>query len=119
MKSFLKKYINKFKYAFDGLYAGLRHDRSIALQGLIALAVIAVCGWLRLSWLELMVIIAMILLVLGAEFINSAMEELCDALYPEYDVRAKKIKDYAAAAVLLFAILAAVVGLTVIGGKLF
>ena len=80
--------------------------------------VICVCLCLSLSLVEWLAVLAMILLVLSAEFINSALEELCDSCYPQYDVRAKKIKDYSAAAVLLISVLAALVGIYVIGGKL-
>lgn len=118
MKSFLKRSVHKFRYAFAGLWDGLRHDRSILMQACIAVAVIIVCAWLSLSLAEWLAVAAMILLVLSAEFINSAIEELCDHCYPQYDVRAKKIKDYSAAAVLLVSILAALVGIYVIGGKL-
>ncbi len=117
MKSFLKKYVDKFTHAFCGLFHGLRHDRSITLQFLNGAGVIAVCCCLKLSVLEWVVIMAMILMVISAEFINSALEECCDKLFPQYDERAKKIKDYSAAAVLLLSILAAMVGIYVIGGK--
>lgn len=117
MRSFLKKYGHKFHYAFQGLFHGIIQDHSIRLQALIGGCVIIVCCFCNLSWLEWTVILAMILLVIAAEFINSTLEELCDALFPEYDLRAKKIKDYAAASVLLFSILAALAGFYVIGGK--
>lgn len=118
MKSFLKKYINKFSYAFQGLSDGILHDTSIRLQAGIGGLVVVICALLHLNWMEWTIILSMILLVIAAEFINSTLEELCDAIFPQYDLRAKKIKDYAAAAVLLISILAAVVGLYVIGGRL-
>lgn len=119
MRSFLKKYVNKFRYAFQGLFHGLFHDSSIRLQALIGGTVILGCLFFQLNWLEWTIILAMILLVIAAEFINSTLEELCDVLFPVYDVRAKKIKDYAAAAVLLLGLLAAIVGIYIIGGKLW
>lgn len=117
MKSYRKRIIAKFRHAFDGLLHGVRHDRSIALQCFIALCVVIVGCCLPLTFGEWVVIIAMILMVISAEFFNSALEECCDKLFPQYDERAKKIKDYSAAAVLLLSILAALVGILVIGGK--
>lgn len=38
-----KKFINKFRYAFAGLFDGIRHDHSIALQCLIGLFVFIAC----------------------------------------------------------------------------
>lgn len=118
MKSFLKKYIHKFQYAFQGLFHGILFDQSIRLQAWIALIVIVFCLFLSLTWVQWTIIISMILMVLAAEFVNSTIEEICDVLFPSYDRRVKKIKDYAAAAVLLLSMLAAVVGLYVIGGTL-
>lgn len=118
MKLFLKRAVAKFKYSFQGLFHGLSHDKSIRLQGCIALAVVLFCLPLSLKSYEWVLILSVILLVLSAEFINSAVEALCDKLYPGYHKEAKKIKDYTAAAVLLISMIAALVGILVIGGKL-
>lgn len=118
MKSFPKRFINKFRYAFAGLLDGILHDKSISLQALLALVVICVCAFLSLTIVEWVMILAMILLVLAAEFINSCVEEIVDMVCPDYDERAKRIKDYAAASVLLISALAALVGLYILGGKL-
>lgn len=119
MKSFLKRSIAKFRYAFEGLGHGLLHDRSIRIQAVIGASVIVLCLPLSLYPYEWVLILSMILLVLAAEFMNSAVEALCDKIYPDYHIQAKKIKDYAAAAVLLISMIAALVGILVIGGKLF
>jgi len=47
------------------------------------------------------------------EIINSAIEGLVDLVQPEFDPRAGKIKDLAAASVLVGAVFAALVGLIV------
>lgn len=52
MISFLKKYGNKFRYAFAGLTHGLLHDRSIVLQAVLGMAVLAVCAYLGLEAME-------------------------------------------------------------------
>ena len=119
MKSFLKRSIAKFQYAFQGLRHGLGKDRSIQTQAMIGAVVIIGCIPFSLYIYEWILILSMILLVLAAEFLNSAIETLCDKLYPEYHPEAKKTKDYAAAAVLLISMIAAVIGIYVIGGKLF
>lgn len=66
---------------------------------------------------------ALIFIVIGSvialEFVNSALEEVVDMVCPQYHKSAKKIKDYAAAAVLLMSIVAAIVGVIIIGGKLW
>lgn len=119
MISFLKKYIAKFAYAFAGLFDGLCHDASILLQCLIGMLVIIVCFFFHLQTWEWVAIIIVIAAVIALEFVNSAIETIVDMICPQYDVRAKKIKDYAAAAVLMMSIAAAVVGIVILGGRLW
>lgn len=114
---FLKKYINKFKYAFAGLLDGITHDRSILLQSLIGIIVIIVCSALHLQIWEWIVIVAFVGAVIALEFVNSALETITDKISPEYSKEAKKIKDYAAAAVLIMSIAAAVAGILIISNK--
>ncbi len=116
---FLKKYKNKFQYALQGLWYGSTHDRSIQLHTLIAFFVIGICIPLRLSAWEWCFIIGAILLVLAFELVNSAIEGIVDFISPDYHKEAKKIKDYAAGSVLLISLLAAIVGIYIIGGKLW
>ncbi|MEG0361659.1 MAG: diacylglycerol kinase family protein [Longicatena sp.] len=118
MLSFLKKYSNKFRYAFAGLFAGIRNDSSILLQCIIGCCVILVCLFLHLTWFEWSLIILLIGSIIALEFINSAIETIVDMISPEYNVLAKKIKDYAAAAVLIMSIVAAIIGILIVGGKL-
>lgn len=116
MKSFLKKVIHKFSYAFQGLIHGLMHDRSIQIQVFIGFMVICIGFYFHFSMQEWVMITSMILLVVASEFANSVIEEICDAIYPNYDQRAKKIKDYAAAFVLLVSFIAAIVGFYILKG---
>lgn len=114
---FLKKYINKFKYAFAGLFDGIMHDRSIFLQCLIGIIVVSLCFFLHLRIWEWIVIVAFIGAVIALEFINSALETVTDKISPEYSKEAKRIKDYAAAAVLIMSIAAAIAGILIISNK--
>lgn len=119
MISFLKKYRNKFRFAFAGLFDGIRNDRSIQSQLFIGILVISICCFLPLTTFEWIIIILMIGIVITMEFLNSAIEQIVDFICPQYDVRAKKIKDYAAAAVLVISICAAIIGLLIIGGNVW
>ena len=57
-------------------------------------------------------------LLISMEAINTALEYLTDLVSPEYHPLAGKVKDVAAAAVLVAALGAATVGLIVFGPKL-
>lgn len=118
MMSFLKKYIRKFYYAFAGLFHGLCHDTSIQLQCFIGVLVIGIGFFFHLRVWEWSIIILVVAAVIALEYVNSAIETIVDKICPQYDIDAKKIKDYAAAAVLVMSIAAAVIGVMILGGKL-
>lgn len=117
MISLLKKCINKFYYAFSGLFHGLLHDRSISIQAGLGVVVIVVCCFLPLKLWEWIVIISLILLVIAMEFLNSVIEHIVDFVSPEIRPEAKLMKDYGAAMVLIVSMIAAIVGCYIVGGK--
>ena len=118
MISFLKKYIHKFQYAFAGLFDGICKDASIRLQVLLAMGVVIVCLFLPFSVIEWSILLILIGLVIALEYINSSLETIVDMVSPQYSEGAKKAKDYAAAAVLVMSLVAAVIGIAMIGGKI-
>ena len=118
MKSFLRKSINKFRYAFEGLFHGIFHDFSICLQVCIGFFVLVVCAIIGLQTWEWSVILILIGAVIALEFMNSAIESVVDLASPEYHDLAKRAKDYAAASVLVMSIIALVIGIIIIGGKI-
>lgn len=69
----------------------------------------------RLEWLALLICIG---LVFAAEALNSAVEELADALHPDDHPGIGRAKDVAASGVLLAALVAAAVGLLIFGARL-
>ena len=106
----MKEFLNKFKHAFDGLWHGLRNDKSIQLQVLLAVsASIVFIVFFDLEKYQGLFVIIVMALVIAFEFINSAIERTVDMITDTYDERAKHIKDYAAAAVLIICILAVII----------
>jgi len=67
------------------------------------------------SWALLILSIG---IVWSAEAFNSAIEFLVDLVHPQWDDKAGRIKDLAAAAVLLVSIASALVGVLVFGARL-
>ena len=108
----------RFKYAFSGFRYALM-DRSIRLQCLFGLIVILAGIIFRLTLLEWILIVLCIGFVIFAEIVNSCIENLVDYISLKHTPQGKKIKDMAAAAVLLVSIMSAVVGLIVFLPKLF
>ena len=108
-----------FGYALCGIATTLRSGRNARIQLAIAVAVVVLAFFLRVSRGEWAVLIVTIGLVLAAEAINTAIEGVVDLLSPEHHARAKVAKDVAAGAVLVAAIAAAIVGLLILGPPLY
>lgn len=74
--------------------------------------------YFKLSTTEWLAIIIVIGLVLLTELLNTAIENIADFISPERHEKIKMIKDIAAAAVLISAIVALVVGLLIFVPKI-
>ena len=86
----------------------------------VAVIVVTIAGiFLGLTAIEWSVIALCIGSVISAEMINTAIEALVDLVSPEFNQKAGKIKDIAAGAVLLTAIVATIVAVYIFGNKIF
>lgn len=113
MRHWLSGRIKSFGYAFRGIGLLFKGQINIRIQ-LVAAIVAVLLGLLfPLSRNEWMAVILSIVTVLGAEVINTSIERLTDLVSPEFNREAGKVKDLAAAAVLIISIGALVVGIIV------
>ena len=109
----MKKRILSFKYAFKGVFF-LFKDQPNAWIHLVAAVGVVIAGLIfNLSTTEWLWIVFAIGFVFSAELFNSAIEEVVNLVSPEFNKKAGKIKDLAAAAVLISAVTAAIVGLVI------
>ena len=90
--------LHKIRIFLSGLKFAVRHDRSVALQMIMSLIVLAISFWLR-EWFDFVFILVITGYMLITEIFNSAIEAICDYVQPEHDPRIGAIKDVAAAAV--------------------
>jgi diacylglycerol kinase len=97
----------------------LRTQRNAWIHATASTAVFALGLWLGLGRLEWAIILVTVALVWMAEFINTALEAVVDLASPDLHPLAKVGKDVAAAAVLVGAATAVVVGLLVLGPPLW
>jgi len=102
-----------FRYAVAGLTHVLKHEHNARIHLGIAVAVISGALVIGVSAQDLAVLILVIMAVCFAETINTAFEHLCDVVSPEQNPSVKFAKDIAAGAVLICAIGAGLVGVTV------
>lgn len=103
--------MRSFGHAFRGLGYVLRTQPHARLHALATLLVLGAGCWLDISRGEWLLLALAIGLVWMAEAFNTALETLADAVHPERHPLVGRAKDVAAAAVLLSALAAAVVGL--------
>ncbi len=113
-----KKFIQSFRYARLGASHALRHERNLWVHSLVAVLVLAAAVWLKLSLLELAVIVLTIALVIVTEMVNTALEEAVDLAKPENHPLAALAKNIAAGATLTAAAFAVVIGLLIFGPRL-
>ena len=119
MKSFLLSRLASFRHAFRGWWYVLRTQRNAWIHGVVATAVLIVGSWLGLPARDWAVIILTIAMVFAAEFINTAIEAVVDLATSEHHPLAKVGKDVGAAAVLIAALAAVLVGLLILGPPLW
>ncbi|NDJ54046.1 MAG: diacylglycerol kinase family protein [Chloroflexi bacterium] len=110
--------IDSFRHAFAGWWYVLRTQENAWIHGVATILVFGLGLWLGLQAIEWALIVLSIGLVWTSEFINTALEAVVDLASPDIHPLAKVGKDVAAAAVLLGAATAALVGVLVLGPPL-
>ena len=108
-----KKLINSFKYAIEGFISSFKTERNMKIHILAMIIVIAIGFYFKLNVIEWCFLAIAIVLVIGAELFNTAIETIVDMISPEKNPKAKLTKDISAAAVLILSIGAAVVGMLI------
>nr|WP_144920431.1 diacylglycerol kinase family protein [Paenibacillus bovis] len=107
-----------FKYAFQGIKYASTVEKNFKIHLLCAVLVLFVSAFLGLQAVEWLFIIISIFGVMALELINSAIERVVDLSTTEIHPLAKQAKDLAAAAVLVYAIMAVIIGIIILGPKL-
>ena len=113
MKTWLRRRTDSFRYAFRGVADLFQHTPNARIHLLAAVLAIGAGWWFSISPTEWCLVIFAIVSVISAEAFNTALEYLTDLASPDFHVLAGKAKDVAAAAVLVAAIGAALVGIIV------
>jgi diacylglycerol kinase (ATP) len=108
-----RKRIQSFKYAFKGIRAMFISEPNARIH-LFAMVVVIIAGlYFDITPGQWTAVILCIGFVFTAEAFNTAIESLTDLVSPKEDPLAGKAKDVAAAAVLISAITAIIVGMFV------
>lgn len=119
MQNFIASRIASFRHAFHGWMYVIRTQRNAWIHAIITILVVIMGLWLGLparDWATLVLVIAM---VWSAEFLNTSIEAVVDLASPTHHPLAKTGKDVGAAAVLIAAGAAVLVGLLILGPPLW
>lgn len=109
------KIISSFKYAVTGIRLGLE-EHNMKVHVLATLCVIILGILFSITIYEWLAVLLAIGLVLSTELMNTALEEVCDAIAAVHKDSYSKLgkpKDIGAGAVLVSALMASIVGLLV------
>ena len=102
-----------FKYAIEGIVTAMKDQPNLIIQFCIAAIVLTLGFYFRISKAEWLITTLTIGFVITFELTNTAIEEIVDSFTDQVHPAAKKAKDVAAAAVLIAAVTAAIVGLII------
>ncbi|MDH5507588.1 MAG: diacylglycerol kinase family protein [Anaerolineae bacterium] len=119
MRSFLKSRIQSFGHAFAGWWYVIRTQRNAWIHALASILTFIIAFWLEVQAQDWALLLFAIALVWTAEFINTALEAAVDLHTQEIHPLAKVGKDVGAAAVLIAALTAVIIGLLILGPPLW
>ena len=106
----VRKLIDSFNYAIDGIIYALRTQRNMRIHFIVALIILSACFVYDISKIEFIILAITITMVIAAELVNTAIESAIDLSTNYYHPLAKVAKNTAAGAVLITAINAVLVG---------
>ena len=112
----LRRMANTCLWSWHGWQAAWRSEKSVRQWSVVNLISAVLALALDLSTAERALVLGLGILVLAAELMNTALEEVVDYVSKAKDPRAKKAKDCGSAAVALTAIAAGVAWLVILLG---
>ena len=119
LKEFVYSRITSFGHAFRGWAHVLKTQHNAWIHSVIASIVVLLGLWLGLPARDWAVLVLAIAMVFTAEFINTSIEAVVDLASPVHHPLAKVGKDVGAAAVLVAALSAILIGLLILGPPLW
>lgn len=105
-KSGIKRIFSAFLYSIDGFKSAWRNEHAFRQELVLVVAGIVIALILPVSAFEKLMMIAVLMLILVVELINSAIEAVVDRVSLERHSLSKNAKDFGSAAVLLTCVIA-------------
>ena len=104
------RFLRGIRHALSGLVHAARRERNFQIEVALGLAALAMAWWLQISPVEWLAVVICCGLVLSAELFNTAIEQLADTAGSVRSEQIRVVKDVAAGAVLVAAVVSLVVG---------
>lgn len=114
-----KKRSKSALYALNGLRVLFLEEHNSRIHIAIVIVIVTAGFLLKISNTEWLVICILIALVFSLEIINSAIENICDYISPQWNEVIKKVKDLAAAAVFVSSVISVICGAIIFLPKLY
>jgi len=109
----MSRFTKSFSFALNGILYAFKTQPNFKVHSAL-IVMVTLAGWyFQLNSSEWLWLLAAIALVLISELFNTAIEVLVDLVSPAYNEKAGIVKDTAAAAVLVAAIIAIAIGLII------
>jgi len=106
----MKKLIDSFNAAIEGFFYAFLSQRNMRIHFLTAISILLLAIYLNFTRVELMLLCITASLVLITEMLNTSIEIILDKVSRKYAHWVRRVKDVAAAAVLVASINALIVG---------
>ena len=108
-----KPLLKTLSYGFNGILYTLKRERNMVIHFLVMILVIIAGIVFEITFVEWGVCFVLFALVLSLELMNTALENVVDLVTEEKKAKAKVAKDAAAGAVLVAAIFAVIIGISI------
>jgi undecaprenol kinase len=107
------RFFKSFGYATSGIITTCKTEQSFLFEIVYGIITIILGILLKLSLIEISIVLLAIALVLSMELINTSIEYTVDMAMPEIHPLAKQAKDIASGAVLVCSIIAFIIGIII------
>lgn len=101
-------------YSYKGILSAIKHEAAFRQELYLAVVLIPLAFWVDVTKLERLALVAVVVLVLVVELLNSGIEAVVDRVGVEHHELAGRAKDMGSAAVFLCLILCAFVWATIL-----
>lgn len=106
--------VNATRFSYQGLVAAFKQESAFRQEFAVAILLMPIGIWVASSALEFVLLMAVLMLVMVVELINSAIEAVVDRIGPERHPLSGLAKDYGSAAVMISLVMAAMIWLVVL-----